>query len=54
MKFLKNYFIIFSRWIHKAALHIAVDKEHEEVVKLLVSFDKTDVNQKYISSILFK
>ena len=35
--------------IHKAALHIAIEKENIEIVKLLISQTTIDINLPYIS-----
>ena len=44
-----NLFIKFKITFYKTALHIAVEKENFEIVQLLLSHDKIDINIQSIS-----
>ena len=39
----------FAHYIHKTALHIAIEKGNIDIVQLLLTNEKIDVNQKSIS-----
>ena len=43
-----NYFMIFFFCLYQAPLNIAVEKENIEIIKLLLSKDKINVNQRTI------
>ena len=48
-KIQNNILIKFKITFYKTALHIAVEKENVEIVQLLLSHDKIDINIQYIS-----
>lgn len=39
-------------FIHKTALHLAIEKENIEIIQLLLNNDKIDVNSKAISILI--
>lgn len=49
MKLLRNFLCNFLFDFNKTALHIAIEKEKMEIIKLLLSKKEIDVNADYIS-----
>ena len=53
----KEFFVCCIRsfyYIYKGALHIAVEKENIEIIKLLLSNEKLDINIPYIFKLFIK
>ena len=47
MKFLFNIYEIIL-YIHKSALHVAIEKQNFEIVQLLLSCERFDINLPFI------
>lgn len=56
MKFKKKFNFLYNfkiQFFHETPLNIAVGKEYLEIVKLLLSRDDINVNQKSVFTIIF-